>query len=67
MGTGFLAPFLAPELGPRVPPAAAMGVFPLVLVPAFAVPVSVLLHLLALGRLGREVRFGSGLVPKAAN
>jgi hypothetical protein len=67
MGTGFLAPFLAPDLGPRVPPAAAMGVFPLILVPTFAVPVSVLLHLLVLGRLRREVGLGSGLVPKTAS
>ncbi|MGH7629448.1 MAG: hypothetical protein ACREOF_08650 [Gemmatimonadales bacterium] len=65
MATGFLAPILTPELG-RVPPAAAMGVFPLILVPTFAVPVSVLLHLLALAALLREVRLGSGLVPKAA-
>jgi hypothetical protein len=43
-----------------------MGVFPMILVPTFAVPVSVLLHLLVLGRLRREVRLGSGLVPKAA-
>jgi hypothetical protein len=65
MGTGFLAPVLAPELG-RVPAAAAMGVFPLILVPTFAVPVSVLLHLLALARLLREVRLGSGLPSKVA-
>jgi hypothetical protein len=65
MGSGFLAPLLTPELGP-VPPAAAMGAFPLILVPTFAVPVSVLLHLLALARLLREVRLGSGLVAKAA-
>jgi hypothetical protein len=64
MGTGFLAPYLAPGLGARVPPAAAMGVFPLVLVPTFAVPVSVILHLLALGRLLREARLGSPLTPK---
>lgn len=51
MGTGFLAPFLAPDLGPRVSPAGAMGVFPMILVPAFAVPVLVLLHLLALRAL----------------
>jgi hypothetical protein len=51
MGTGYLSPFLAPELGPRVPPASAMGVFPLILVPTFAVPISVLLHLIALTRL----------------
>jgi hypothetical protein len=66
MGTGFLAPVLDPELGARVPPAAAMGVFPLVLVPTFAVPVSVLLHVLALGRLLRDSRVDSRLVPKPA-
>jgi hypothetical protein len=66
MGTGFLAPFLLPGLGAAVPPAAAMGVFPLVLVPTFAVPVSVLLHVLALGRLLRESRADSRLVPKPA-
>jgi hypothetical protein len=51
MGTGFLAPLLVPDLGPRVPSAAAMGVFPMVLVPMFLVPMSGLLHLIALGRL----------------
>jgi len=65
MGTGFLAPILAPDLGPRVPPAAAMGAFPMILVPAFAVPVSVLLHVLVLGRLLRGIRLGSGLVQQA--
>jgi hypothetical protein len=59
MGTGFLAPLLAPSLGARVPPVPVMGVFPMILVPTFAVPVSVLLHLLALGRLAREGRLGS--------
>ena len=48
MGTGWLAPLLAPHLGPRVPAAAAMGAFPMVLVPAFTVPLSLLLHLAAL-------------------
>jgi hypothetical protein len=67
MGTGFLVPFLVPELGDRVPPAAGMGVFPMILVPTFAVPVSVLLHLLALGQLRRQGAFGSGLVPNPAN
>jgi hypothetical protein len=67
MGTGFLAPFLAPDLGQRVAPSAAMGVFPMILVPTFAVPVSVLLHLLALGRLQRDMPVASGLVPKAAS
>jgi hypothetical protein len=67
MGTGFLAPFLAPGLGSPVPPAAAMGVFPMVLVPTFAVPVSVLLHLLALGKLRREAQARSELMPKVAS
>jgi hypothetical protein len=67
MGSGLIAPLLLPELGHRLPPAPAMGIFPLILVPTFAVPVSVLLHLLALGRLRRRVRIESGLVPKAAN
>jgi hypothetical protein len=59
MGTGLLASWLAPGIGARVPPAGTMGVFPMILVPTFAVPVSVLLHLLALGRLRRESRSGS--------
>jgi hypothetical protein len=65
MGTGYLAPLLAPDLGPRVAPAAAMGVFPLILVPTFAVPVSVLLHLIALTRLRRQ-GLGFSLIPTAA-
>jgi hypothetical protein len=63
MGTGYLAPLLAPELGAQVPPAAAMGVFPMVLVPTFAVPVSVMLHLLGLIRLAGESRIGVQPVP----
>lgn len=51
MGTGILAPILVPGLGPRVPPAAAMGVFPMILVPIYAVPLSVILHVIVLGRL----------------
>jgi len=61
MGTGFLAPYLAPALGARVPPVAVMGAFPMFLVPAFAVPVSVVLHLLALGRLVRQPRLSQAL------
>jgi|SRR5687768_9322201 len=53
MGTGFLAPLLAPELGARVPPVGAMGTFPMLIIPAFTVPLAVLLHLAALGRLVR--------------
>ncbi len=56
-GTGIIVPLLAPGLG-RVPPSGVMGIFPMILVPAFAVPVSVLLHLLALGRLAREATAG---------
>ncbi len=65
MGTGWLAPLVAPELGPRVPPAAAMGSLPMILVPTFAVPMSFLLHLLALGALVREARLGPRLAPAA--
>jgi hypothetical protein len=61
MGTGFLAPLLAPGLGPRVAPAAAMGVFPLIVIPTFAVPVAVLLHVLALRGLLRK-----GTVPTSS-
>lgn len=62
MGTGYLAPLLAPHLGARVPPAGAMGAFPMLLVPAFAVPMSVALHLVALVRLGRV----TGAAPRRA-
>jgi hypothetical protein len=65
MGTGYLAPLLAPHLGAHVPPAAAMGVFPLVLVPTFAVPLSIMLHLLGLIRLTGESRIGVQPIPKA--
>jgi hypothetical protein len=64
MGTGYLAPLLAPHLGAHVPPAAAMGVFPMVLMPTFAVPVSVLLHLLGLVRLAGESRIGVQPIPR---
>jgi hypothetical protein len=67
MGTGFLATFLAPDFATRVAPAAAMGIFPLILVPTFAVPVSVLLHLIALARLRGEIQPGLGLAPNAAS
>jgi hypothetical protein len=67
MGTGFLAPLLAPELSSHVPPAAAMGVFPLILVPTFAVPVSLLLHGVALQRLRRADRPEARLVPGLAS
>ncbi len=64
MGTGVLAPYLAPDLGSRVPAAAAMGVFPLILVPTFAVPLSVILHVLALRRLRQERRAEARLVAR---
>jgi hypothetical protein len=65
MGTGVLAPYLVPELGSRVPSAAAMGVFPLILVPTFAVPLSVMLHVVALGRLRREGRTNARVVARS--
>jgi hypothetical protein len=43
-----------------------MGVFPLIVVPIFAVPVSVLLHLLSLRKIGREAHLGGRLVPRPA-
>ena len=63
MGTGYLAPLLAPHLGTHVPPA-AISVFPLVLVPTFAVPVSLTLHALALIRLAGESRIGVQPIPR---
>jgi hypothetical protein len=63
MGTGYLAPLLAPHLGAHVPPAPAMGVFPLIMVPLFAVPVSIMLHLLGLIRLAGESRIGVQPIP----
>ena len=66
LGTGYLAPILVPSLGARVPPAAAMGVFPLILVPLFTVPVSALLHLLSLRKIRREAPLGGRLVPRPA-
>jgi hypothetical protein len=48
-GTGVLAPLLFPQMGFPVPPAAAMGVFPMILLPTFAVPLSIFMHVFALG------------------
>ncbi|HEU4955961.1 MAG TPA: hypothetical protein VFT28_15350, partial [Gemmatimonadales bacterium] len=62
MGTGLL-PLLT---GERLPAAAAMGVYPLILVPTFAVPVAVLLHLIALRRLRRSPRPVAGATPDLA-
>jgi hypothetical protein len=53
MGTGILASLLNPELG-RVPAAAAMGIFPMLLVPTFVVPLSLILHVISLARLRRR-------------
>jgi hypothetical protein len=66
MGTGVLAPYLMPGLGSRVPSAAAMGVFPLILVPTFAVPLSVILHVIALVRLRHAPGVRSRLVARTA-
>ena len=67
MGTGFLAPLLAPELGSRVAPAGPMGTFPLFIIPAFTVPLAVLLHLAVLGRLLRETPVSFPSVPYTMN
>ncbi len=67
MGTGLLAPILMPELGSRVPPAAAMGALPMILVPTFAVPASTLVHVLALGRLRSEARTSPRILPTVAH
>jgi hypothetical protein len=63
-GTGLLASLLA---GSHVPSAGAMGVFPMILVPTFAVPVSVMLHVIGLVRLSRTERVGMRLAPAAAS
>jgi hypothetical protein len=44
-----------------------MGVFPLVVVPTFAVPVAVMLHVAGLTRLMRARRADPGLVPRHAS
>jgi uncharacterized membrane protein len=66
MGTGVLAPYLHPELGARVPAAGPMGAFPMMVVPAFAVPVSLLLHLLSLRGLARYRREAVEGAPQVA-
>jgi hypothetical protein len=66
MGSGLLVPLLAPGLGPNPPQAVAMRLFPMILVPGFAVPVSVVLHLLALGRLLPKRLAGTSRAPVAA-
>lgn len=51
MGTGVLPQFIQAGVDGRVPAAAVMGAFPMLLVPAFLVPVSIILHVLAMVRL----------------
>jgi hypothetical protein len=63
MGSGLLVPLLAPGQPPA--PAAAMQQFPLVVIPAFAVPVSILLHILALSGLRRRMQLRSGIIAPA--
>jgi hypothetical protein len=66
MGTGVLAPYLLPGVSGRLPAAAAMGVFPLMLIPTFVVPLSAILHVIALARLRRAAPAGGRLVASAA-
>jgi len=63
-GTGLLLTLFGS--GAPVPPAAAMGIFPMILVPTFAVPLSIMLHVIALGRLWRERSFGAVASYRAA-
>jgi hypothetical protein len=63
MGSGLLVPLLAP--GQPAAPAVALQQFPLVLIPVFAVPVSILLHLLALNGLRHRVRVRAGVMAPA--
>lgn len=58
MGTGLLA---------RAPAAAAMGVFPLILIPTFVVPLSVILHVIALARLRRLAPASGRLMTSSAS
>ena len=67
MGTGYLAPLLVPHLGAQVPPAAAMGVFPLVVVPTFAVPMGIMLHVLGLIRLAEASRVAVRPIARAVS
>jgi hypothetical protein len=62
MGTGMLTLLT----GARLPAAAAMGVYPLILVPTFGVPVAVLLHLVALRRLRHTHRPVATAAPRYA-
>jgi hypothetical protein len=67
MGTGLLAPLLMPELGSRAHSAAAMGILPMIVVPTFAVPVSMILHVLSLARLRHEARTSARMSPAVAH
>ena len=66
MGTGVLASYLVPGLAGRAPAAAAMGVFPLILIPTFVVPLSFILHAIALTRLWRAAPVGARLTASPA-
>ena len=50
MGTGLATPLL-PGVTSRLPAAAALGAFPMILVPIFAVPIAMMLHVVALRAL----------------
>ena len=65
-GTGVLAPYLVPGVTGRVPAAAAMGVFPLILIPTFVVPLSIILHVIVLARLRRSAPTSGRLVASHA-
>jgi len=68
LGTGYLLQALRP--GVATEPAAAMTVFPLVLIPTFAVPLGIILHLYTFRALARatsaDTRGAAALSPRAA-
>lgn len=66
-GTGVLAPYLVPGVSGRVPAAAAMGVFPLILIPTLVVPLSIILHVIVLARLRRAPHTSGRLITSPAS
>jgi len=63
VGTGFLSAPGPLQVFAREAPNALVGQFPLVLIPVYAVPISILLHVASLTKLGRESSVGAGPAP----
>ena len=68
IGTGFLSAPGRFQVFPVEPTSGLMTLYPLVMVPTFAVPLSILLHMLSLRQLGqdRSVVDGAGLMQTGA-